>query len=939
MASEAEIEGDAHAIAVFFSHQLPTELDADGSLSTSLDTAPPETGRRVALLAQRARLATDALSSTAPPEQRESQLRAHLQLAAEIGQALVSRQDELERQLRLVRDARDVHSDKAEHLHVQKSGIEYSLSHVQATLDAAEDTNRALVTQLDTARQQLAHLKKDHSKCAHLAARVDTLTKQVDDARAETILAKRKEDQATALARRVGRRSETLADQLRSRGELVEALKNQCQESGDGQGVVHLVKENDSLREQNRWLQEKVEEQAEELHAHKQARWQSSLGKHQHRRSLSLATSYGLDSPKENSPLLSGLGTLPPGQVQVFSRDSSRSASPFSPLGPARPPSVATLSSASHSRSHSHSHSRPNSRTNSRSQSLHLRTHSVRSLRKASMPPPGLEPPSEEVAARDALPTSSSPLLSLAPLPQLRHAHSDSVATTISMSHSLSSEGQRDTSPLSDLHPVTSSYGAGATGKPSALGLSSSTGPGPGTSPEGLTAHPVSPCVPVVEVELAPPLPVRETRTAELPALLDTAERLSVRLSEADLVTLQHRLSKQNLPCTNDAIAHLSRTTLGAVRSESDGLKETFRALVESEARRANSNSKCSEGNVSLLTRRDFFALVKLIRTLVSHLVLLRAELNETQLKGSSSKLGAPTTTTTWLSKMFTREATPTPSPSASNTSDTPGPPSPHAGLGRPSPHAGAGRTQPMQPHLTTAVAFGSALGGAVDLPPDSTTSPSPAPAPAPATGAEAKTRPDAVGMLRRRGADRVLSRNLTGLFAGAIEAHAPAQGQSLSPSPLPSPLPLPSPAPHPQPQPQRNTNVTPWRRARANSESSLPPMQWRGPRPLLPPPRSVLPTVSTATAGATPHLTSTTSPLLAASGSGPSPGSSAVDAGTRLGAGRGAGPERVPPGPDSASGQLNGGLGSPLPLASASAITLRRATSIAARPRVSPRW
>ncbi|KOS15464.1 hypothetical protein Malapachy_2614 [Malassezia pachydermatis] len=150
------------------------------------------------------------------------------------------------------------------------------------------------------------------------------------------------------------------------------------------------------------------------------------------------------------------------------------------------------------------------------------------------------------------------------------------------------------------------------------------------------------------------PDPPHETRSALLGSLMDTVSRTYTKLQQADIDTLATRLQRQKLA---GDVAHLSRTTIQANIRDIEGMKEHFRVLLEKEARRGTS----TQG--SLVTRRDFFALVKLHRESLLELARLRRCVNDIQLNPSQASkllhehLGASTTVSSqrsWISRMLT---------------------------------------------------------------------------------------------------------------------------------------------------------------------------------------------------------------------------------------------------------------------------------------------
>ena len=144
-----------------------------------------------------------------------------------------------------------------------------------------------------------------------------------------------------------------------------------------------------------------------------------------------------------------------------------------------------------------------------------------------------------------------------------------------------------------------------------------------------------------------------EHRTGLLGALIEAMHRTYTKLQQADVDTLSARLQRQKLA---GDVGHLSRTTVQASVRDVEGLTEHFRHMVEKEARRG------VHLDGSLVTRRDFFALVKLQRESLLELARLRRCVNEIQLQPQAAAkllhehLGAQTYNTgrSWISRMLT---------------------------------------------------------------------------------------------------------------------------------------------------------------------------------------------------------------------------------------------------------------------------------------------
>lgn len=133
----------------------------------------------------------------------------------------------------------------------------------------------------------------------------------------------------------------------------------------------------------------------------------------------------------------------------------------------------------------------------------------------------------------------------------------------------------------------------------------------------------------------------RETRTAQLTALIDFVQRLSSRLSAADVDTLARRLQRQKL--TGD-VGHLARTTVNGILRDADGLRDHFRRAVDSEFKgrdadvvslgsRTSAKSDRLAESESLVTRKELFALIKVFKEIIVEMARLRNAVNEVSLQ------------------------------------------------------------------------------------------------------------------------------------------------------------------------------------------------------------------------------------------------------------------------------------------------------------------
>ncbi|BGP45608.1 hypothetical protein JCM10450v2_001427 [Rhodotorula kratochvilovae] len=124
-----------------------------------------------------------------------------------------------------------------------------------------------------------------------------------------------------------------------------------------------------------------------------------------------------------------------------------------------------------------------------------------------------------------------------------------------------------------------------------------------------------------------------EQRTAALAQLIEHAAKLLGRVQGADIATQEKRLRKQNLP---GDVRHLAQANLRDLVHDIDSVRTHFRRVVEleraSHARSASPSTSAAGADASLVTRRDFVSLVKLVRDLLFEASRLRMLVNRVQL-------------------------------------------------------------------------------------------------------------------------------------------------------------------------------------------------------------------------------------------------------------------------------------------------------------------
>ncbi|BGP05611.1 hypothetical protein JCM10049v2_001417 [Rhodotorula toruloides] len=139
------------------------------------------------------------------------------------------------------------------------------------------------------------------------------------------------------------------------------------------------------------------------------------------------------------------------------------------------------------------------------------------------------------------------------------------------------------------------------------------------------------------------PAATSETRTAALGQLIEHVSKLLLRVQAADIATQEKRLRKQQLA---GDVRFLAQANLKDLVNDVDSVRHHFRRVVEQErATQTRQNSlaastAASSADTSLVTRRDFVSLVKLLRDLLFEASRLRMLVNRVQLEpGLAEKL------------------------------------------------------------------------------------------------------------------------------------------------------------------------------------------------------------------------------------------------------------------------------------------------------------
>ncbi|WFC94962.1 hypothetical protein MBRA1_001600 [Malassezia brasiliensis] len=173
-----------------------------------------------------------------------------------------------------------------------------------------------------------------------------------------------------------------------------------------------------------------------------------------------------------------------------------------------------------------------------------------------------------------------------------------------------------------------------------------------------------------------------DARTAQLAAVLEFVQRTYTKLANADIDTLAARLQRQKLA---GDVSHLAQTTIQASVRDVENLREHFRRQLDRETRDSRVGVRDTP-DTSLVTRRDFFALIKLLREVLLEVARLRRAVNDVHLNPTNAanilheQLQASMDYApkgSWISRILTgalsnNEAPSTPPPSRSLAPTTP---------------------------------------------------------------------------------------------------------------------------------------------------------------------------------------------------------------------------------------------------------------------------
>ncbi|KAN0062829.1 hypothetical protein ACQY0O_004649 [Thecaphora frezii] len=577
-------------------------------------------------------------------------LEADLRLSAEIGQALLKRHDAMyarsQKQAQEYIQQRDGLMSRLTRSYKETSVLERQLAQANLNLEAADSSNRNLLHELDEVRGQLAKLKASHNKLIGADERAGHAASQLDDAKQELNVERKRADAAEAKLKKLVAKNARLSDSLKQAQKEVEiaSLRRDAKVSVSEEaleaarqrlalGLRHLrssdsgatsrddevagaveslVKDNEALRQDNAQLRELLDARNEELAAIRDqdaCSFQETAAAASSPRlstlsrppsSLGFGSSYRM--PSSSSPSIDG-------ESHNYGRHRGNSVGGFEPRPVTlseevvvAPPNASTGTASSHPPV-----------TVTRTSSLSRRAHPVRSMSRSSAAS------SSNAAALDALQDSPR-----------------SIATGL-LSPTATATTQQSETPYrvfarADANEAGTGAGVGAAAGAAAastaeVGAAAQVSGGSNHEYDGYLAE-------TAKRE-------RDNRTGQLSTLLEYIQRLFARLSSADVDTLTRRLQRQHLA---GDVGHLARTTVNSILRDVDGLRDHFRRSIEQESRQ-NARDDSSMGSrdlssESLVSRKEFFALLKAFRDILCEVARLRMCINEIHMNpGNAAKL------------------------------------------------------------------------------------------------------------------------------------------------------------------------------------------------------------------------------------------------------------------------------------------------------------
>ncbi|CAD6929385.1 unnamed protein product, partial [Tilletia caries] len=626
-------------------------------------------------------------------------LEEDLRLAAEIGQSLLHKHDAALGALSKAQDEhiqqRDSLMNRLTHSIRESASLQRQLAQTTLNLEAADASNRTLLSELDEARSASKTLRRSQARLGIVEKHLEKLTRELDDVRAEATAERRRAETAEGRAKKLGGRIQSLNDKLdfarreaelmaekaaspqlgedaireareRLQLSLTAAAAAAAEANGNGANSTNMLGEDDPLLIE---LRAEVDSLTNENARLKDEGRQASAA---------------LDAAREEvSSLHESLHEHNSGALSVSPHGARRTLQVGPSANQLRKASGASISTA-----FSDTYSIPVSRGSAADRS-ELGEGEDRYREEdedegdgtsmmASTAPVAL---SDEVVMRDLEAPAAQVLHRFIPPTISKSTSSDAGSVVTDSTNRGGDGGGGGTSSSMIMSPTTTSASTFDTSvtptdegpeqrereRAPSLGMiveiggstSSPVKKAPSIQSQGSVRHQRSESVTSslrgggVELSSLPGGNAgagaagggpsgnadqpRDTRTAQLSNLLEYVTRIYNRLVSADIDTLHRRLQRQHL--AGGDVGHLARTTVNSIVRDVDALRAHFRKLTEAEQRAMllsplpfSSSGANGGGAESLVVRRDFFALLKVFQNLFAETARLRACVNEIHL-------------------------------------------------------------------------------------------------------------------------------------------------------------------------------------------------------------------------------------------------------------------------------------------------------------------
>lgn len=513
-----------------------------------------------------------------------NQIENDLHLAAQIGQALLRRTDALQSELS---SKEEESSSKINSIMKRLSSSIKEASHLEKrleqsdlNLEAADASNRALVRELEECRRELSKARASHVKSSGLDGRLQRAERELEDLQQEVTQERKQAELSRAMLKRADKLNADLSREL---------------------SLARMQRQNTVLSEEERVQRREDVRKAVEARMSKpvegatqmdtpDAEWIDSL----------LSENEGL---QQNNAEMKRILENRNEEITLLREELTQKQEFISEATASTLSSVATLKE------------QPLRLVDLETQSTSLSNEMVEDV---------------SIPRQSSLRRSSSWSRPHSPIPHSSISSEAFKSSQTSMSQRSASGTHADEkasgllSPNS--HPIALPFLSSPTMSSSSTNVDASS---------DFTSH-AGDGLKGKSSTLQPSTARRETRTMQLMSLVEYIQRLYSRLSSADVETMGRRLQRQKL--TGD-VGHLTRTTVNGILRDVDGLRDHFRRSMENETKGRDAdavsvgskNSGKSEKTEfdSLVTRKDFFALIKTFRDLFIEMARLRNAVNE----------------------------------------------------------------------------------------------------------------------------------------------------------------------------------------------------------------------------------------------------------------------------------------------------------------------